>query len=237
MAPPNSAASKKAAKAGAKKIPIEKPGIKKTAKKVVLKAPAASAKTSKTASLKAQKSPAMKTLKSPAMKTLKTPAVKSKKSPAAVKKASPLKKIGDKAIKKTTKGGKEGCNCKGCKEGKGCNCKGCEGCKGGLDGAKDNLEGGAKASAAFDLEAFVKVKFSELEKTAHQKKVSQILLSQLFNSMFQNVSGQTNSTVAELSKFNMRAANEHYKVKKEDSLEAILLALHLPGDKVAFHLS
>ena len=61
MAPPNSAASKKAAKAGAKKIPIEKPGIKKTAKKGV-----------------------------------------SKKSPAAVKKASPLKKIGDKAIKKTT---------------------------------------------------------------------------------------------------------------------------------------
>ena len=211
MAPPNSAASKKAVKAGTKKIPIEKPGVKKTAKKVVLKAPAASAK------------------------TLKTPAVKSKKSPAAVKKASPLKKIGDKAMKKTTgkktkermtKGGKEGCNCKGC-----------EGCKGGLDSAKDNLEGGAKASAAFDLEAFVKVKFSELEKTAHQKKVNQILLSQLFNSMFQNVSGQTNSTVAELSKFNMRAANEHYKVKKEDSLEAILLALHLPGDEVAFNLS
>ena len=51
--------------------------------------------------------------------------------------------------------------------------------------------------------------------------------------MFQNVSGQTNSTVADLTKFNMRMANEHYKVKKEDSLEAILLALHLPGDKVA----
>ena len=59
----------------------------------------------------------------------------------------------------------------------------------------------------------------------------------MFNSMFQNVSGQTNSTVAELSKFNMRAANEHYKVKKEDSLEAILLALHLPGDEVAFNFS
>ena len=163
MAPPNSAASKKAAKADAKKIPIEKPGIKKTAKKVVLKAPAASAKTSKTASLEALKSPAMKTLKSPAMKTLKTPAVKSKKSPAAVKKASPLKKIGDKAIKKT---------------------------KGGLDGAKNNLEleGGAKASAAFDLEAFVKVKFSELEKTAHQKKVSQTLLLQLFTMVHSHVS-------------------------------------------------
>merc|ERR1711874_438799 len=82
-----------------------------------------------------------------------------------------------------------------------------------------NLEGGAKASAggvaAFDLEAFVNVKFSELEQTAHQKK---------------NVSGQTNSTVAELSKFNM-------KVKKEDSLEATLLALHLPGDEEKLDLS
>ena len=52
--------------------------------------------------------------------------------------------------------------------------------------------------------------------------------------MFQNVSGRTNSTVAELSKFNMRVANEHYKVENEDSLEAILLALHLSGDQVAF---
>ena len=51
------------------------------------------------------------------------------------------------------------------------------------------------------------------------------------------MSGQTNSTVAELTKFNMKAANEHYKVEKEDSLEAILLALHLPGDKVDFNLS
>ena len=46
--------------------------------------------------------------------------------------------------------------------------------------------------------------------------------------MFQNVSGQINSTVAELSKFNMRAANEHYKVK-EDSLEAVRLTSHPPG--------
>ena len=52
--------------------------------------------------------------------------------------------------------------------------------------------------------------------------------------MFQNVSGQTNSTVAQLIKFNMCVANEHYKVKKEDSLEAISLALHLSGDEVAF---
>ena len=165
MAAPNSAVSKKAAKAGAKKIPI--------AKKIVLKAPATSAKASKAASLKALKSPTLKTLKSPtlktmktpAMKALKTPAVKSKKNPAVVKKASPLRKIGDKAIKKTT--GKKAKQMM---------------IKGGLGGAKNNLEGGAKASAggvaAFDLEAFVKVKFSELEKTAHQKKVSQMLLSQ-----------------------------------------------------------
>ena len=55
--------------------------------------------------------------------------------------------------------------------------------------------------------------------------------------MFQNVSGQTNSTVAELTKFNLRVANEHYKVEKEDSLEAIMLALHLSGDQVAFTFS
>ena len=60
-------------------------------------------------------------------------------------------------------------------------------------------------------------------------------MHELCNTMFQNVSGQTNSTVAELSKFNMRAANEHYKVEKEDSLEAILLALHLTEDEVSFN--
>ena len=173
MAAPNSAASKKSAKAGAKKISIAKPGIKKT----VLKAPATSAKASKAASLKALKSSTLKTLKSPAMKALKspatktlkspskkalkTPAVKSKKNLAAVKKASPLGKIGDKAIKKAT--GKKAKQMM---------------IKGGLGSSKKNLEGGAKASAAFDLEALVKVKFSELEKTAHQKKVSQMLLSQ-----------------------------------------------------------
>merc|ERR1719234_1522390 len=98
------------------------------------------------------------------------------------------------------------------------------GAKKNFGGAKKALGGGGKSGgvAAFDLEAFVKVKFSELEKTAHQKK---------------NVSGQTNSTVAELSKFNMGMANEHYKVEKEDSLEAILLALHLPADKEELKLS
>ena len=119
----------------------------------VLKAPATSAKASKAASLKALKSPATKALKS----------VKSKKNPAALKKASPLRKIGDKAIKKTT--GKKAKQMM---------------IMAGLC-AKNNLEEEPKASAggvaAFDLEAFVKVKFSELEKTAHQKKVSQMLLS------------------------------------------------------------
>ena len=99
MAPPNSAASKKAAKAGPKKIPISKSGTRMT-----------------------------------------------------------TKKTGDKVIKKKT------------------------GKKAKQMMIKGGLEGGAKASAggvaAFDLEAFVKVKFSDLEKTAHQKKVSQMLLSQ-----------------------------------------------------------
>ena len=36
------------------------------------------------------------------------------------------------------------------------------------------------------------------------------------------------------SKFNMRAVNEHYKMKRDGSFE---LALHLPGDEVAFNLS
>lgn len=54
--------------------------------------------------------------------------------------------------------------------------------------------------------------------------------------MLQNVSGRTNSTVADLSKFNLRTANEVYKVEKEESLEAILLALHLPADQVALDL-
>ena len=38
--------------------------------------------------------------------------------------------------------------------------------------------------------------------------------------------------MADLSKFNLRTANEVYKVEKEESLEAILLALHLPADQV-----
>ena len=67
MAAPNSDASTKSAKAVVKKIPIAKHGIKKTAKKVVFKAPATSAKASKSASLKALKSPTLKALKTPAM--------------------------------------------------------------------------------------------------------------------------------------------------------------------------
>ena len=42
--------------------------------------------------------------------------------------------------------------------------------------------------------------------------------------------------MADLSKFNLRTANEVYKVEKEESLEAILLALHLPADQVALDL-
>ena len=79
-----------------------------------------------------------------------------KKTPAPAKKATTnLRKTGDKTIKKTLG-----------KKGKEMSIKG---------SAKKTLGGAGKASAggvgAWDLEAFVKIKFSELEKTAHQKKV------------------------------------------------------------------
>ena len=134
MAPKNSAASKKAVKAGAKKASISKPGIKKTAKKTSIKGE----------------------------KNLKTPIPSSKKTPAAAKKASTLTKVEAKTIKKTLE-----------KKGKQVEIKG---------SAKKTLGGAAKASTggvgAFDLEAFVKIKFSELERTAHQKKVSHVFLPQ-----------------------------------------------------------
>ena len=119
MAAPNSAASKKAAKADAKKAPPK--------------------------STRATK-------KTPALWTgrLKNSPGSSKKTPAPTKKASILRKTGAKKIKKTMG-----------KKGKEMLVK---------DSAKKTLGGTGKASA-FDLEAFVKVKFSELEKTAHQKKV------------------------------------------------------------------
>merc|ERR1719370_2678332 len=185
-------------KTGMKKASIVKSGIKRSAKKTSSKAPPTSKSTVAT----------KKTLKTPTLWTgrLKTSPGTSKKTPAPTKKASKstLRKTESKMIKKTLG-----------KKGKEMSVKG---------SAKKTLGGAGKSGgvAAFDLEAFVKVKFSDLEKTAHQKK---------------NVSGQTNSTVAELSKFNMQVANEHYKVEKEDSLEAILLALHLPGDKEALKLS
>ena len=108
--PPN---SKKTAKAGVKKIPIAKTGIKKAAKKIVLKTPATPAKPR---------------------------SVTSKTKPAAVKKASPLGMVGVKVIKKAKQ----------------------VMAKGGLSGAKNK---------SFELEVFLKLKFSDVEKTAHQKKV------------------------------------------------------------------
>ena len=91
------------------------------------------------------------TKKDSTLKTSKTPSkkisLKTLKSPAvkskAAKKASPLKKVAGRVIKKTMAKSAEKVDAKSS--------------KGGV--------------AAFDLEAFVKVKFSELEKTAHQKKV------------------------------------------------------------------
>merc|ERR1711936_985635 len=140
----------------------------------------------------------MGTHKAPAkkisLKTLKSPSVKSK----AAKKVS-LKKVAEKVIRKKMAKKTEMMAIK-----------------------KVDAKSSKGGVAAFDLEAFVKVKFSALEKTAHQKK---------------NVSGRTNSTVADLSKFNLRTANEVYKVEKVESLEAILLALHLPADQEKMDLS
>ena len=90
----------------------------------------------------------LKTSKAPSkkisLKTLKSPSVKSK----AAKKAS-LKKVAEKVIKikKTAKKAKK------------------------MTIKKLDAKSAKGGVAAFDLEAFVKVKFSELEKTAHQKKV------------------------------------------------------------------
>ena len=89
----------------------------------------------------------LKTSKAPSkkisLKTLKSPSVKSK----AAKKAS-LKKVAEKVIKKKTAKKAEKMAIK-----------------------KVDAKSAKGGVAAFDLEAFVKVKFSELEKTAHQKKV------------------------------------------------------------------
>jgi len=220
MAPQKTPASNKNANADAKKKVAAKSETRKTPIKMMKATPKTTLKSKK---MPALKTPTLKTKANPAvavknasplkknemakkastLKTSKTPSkkisLKTLKSPAvkskAVKKASPLKKVAEKVIKK--KGEKMAIKKVDAKSSKG-------------------------GVAAFDLEAFVKVKFSELEKTAHQKK---------------NVSGRTNSTVADLSKFNLRTANEVYKVEKEESLEAILLALHLPADQEKMDLS
>ena len=84
------------------------------------------------------------TKKTPIKKSKATPktTLKSKKMPA--KKATPLKKVAGKVIKKKAEK---------------------------MAIKKVDAKSSKGGVAAWDLEAFVKVKFSELEKTAHQKKV------------------------------------------------------------------
>ena len=177
MVAPKSPASNKSANADAKKKTISNSQTKKTPiKKSKVATPNPSLMSKKMPALKAKKSPTMKSKANPAiavkkasplrkdemtkkasalkthkapakkisLKTLKSPSVKSK----AAKKASPLKKVAGKVIKKKTakKTGEMAIKKVDAK----------------------SLKGGV---AAFDLEAFVKIKFSELEKTAHQKKV------------------------------------------------------------------
>ena len=170
MAAPKSPASNKSANVDNKKKATSKSETKKTPiKKLKAATPRVPLRSKRTPALKAMKAPTiksksnptiavkkaplikkastLKTHKAPAkkisLKTLKSPSVKSK----AAKKAS-LKKVAEKVIKKKTAKKAEKMAIKK------------------LD-AK-SAKGGV---AAFDLEAFVKVKFSELEKTAHQKKV------------------------------------------------------------------
>ena len=169
MAAPKSPASNKSANADAKKKAAAKSETKKTPikkSKAIPKTALQSKKTTtlKTPTLKSKANPAVAVKKASPLKknemfkrgsTLKTSKAPSKKislktlkSPAvkskAVKKASPLKKVAGKVIKK--KGEKMAIKKVDAKSSKG-------------------------GVAAFDLEAFVKVKFSALEKTAHQKKV------------------------------------------------------------------
>lgn len=47
----------------------------------------------------------------------------------------------------------------------------------------------------------------------------------------QTVSGRRRSSLADLVKFNVRTAFNLYRVREEVSLEATLLALHLPGEQ------
>ena len=173
MVAPKSPASNKSANADAKKKAIAKSETKKTPIKMSKATPKTTLKSKKmpalkTPTLKSKANPAIavkkasplkkndmgkkaSTLKTSkalskkiSLKTLKSPAVKSK----AAKKASPLKKVAGKVIKK-----------KMAKKAENMAIKKVEG---------KSSKGGV---ADFDLEAFVKVKFSELEKTAHQKKV------------------------------------------------------------------
>ena len=170
MAAPKSTASNKSANADDKKKATSKSETKKTPiKKLKAATPRATLKSKKmpalkTPTLKSKANPAIAVKKASPLKkndmgkkasTLKTSKALSKKislktlkSPAvkskAVKKASPLKKVTGKVIKK--KGEKMAIKKVDAKSSKG-------------------------GVAAWDLEAFVKVKFSELEKTAHQKKV------------------------------------------------------------------
>ena len=175
MAAPKSPASNKSANADAKKKAIAKSETKKTPIKMSKATPKTTLKSKKMPALKAMKAETTKSKANPAvavkktsplrknkmikksslktskipskkisLKTLKSPAVKSK----AVKKASPLKKVAEKVTKKKMAKKAEKMAIK-----------------------KVDAKSAKGGVAAFDLEAFVKVKFSELEKTAHQKKV------------------------------------------------------------------
>ena len=177
MVAPKSPASNKSANADLKKKTISNSQTKKTPiKKSKVATPNPSLMSKKMPALKAKKSPTMKSKANPAiavkkasplrkdemtkkasalkthkapvkkisLKTLKSPSVRSK----VAKKASPLRKVAGKVIKKKPAKKAEK-----------------------MATRKVDAKSSQGGVAAFDLEAFVKIKFSELEKTAHQKKV------------------------------------------------------------------
>ena len=159
MAPQKTPASNKSADADAKKKATAKSGAKTPIKKSTVATPKTTLKSKKMPASPLRKNEmtkkdsTLKTSKTPSKKislnTLKSPAVKSK----TAKKASPPKKVAGKVFKT----GKVILIRKKKAEKMAIKKVDAKSSKGGV--------------AAFDLEAFVKIKFSELEKTAHQKKV------------------------------------------------------------------
>ena len=122
------------------------PASNKSANADAKKRATAKSETKKTPIKKLKATPKT-TLQSKKMPALKTPTMKSKATPAVKKAMKKTWKTGKVIKKKMVKKGEK------------------------MAIKKVDAKSSKGGVAAWDLEAFVKVKFSELEKTAHQKKV------------------------------------------------------------------